>query len=150
MSIIYNLVVSLPSLVRFTVISVNIRSRCGDASGRCTGSCLRPVLVANASATPMISEWLAHEHSRLRRAHELALIIIVIVYIFCSSPREAKRKALQPQILVLLPDEIRRLEGISIKQPFQLHNRVNVGSLLATWMRVYRYMRPRTGSRGDA
>ena len=33
----------------------------------------------------MIFEWLAHEHSRLRRAHELALIIIVIVYVFCSS-----------------------------------------------------------------
>ena len=63
---------------------------------------------------------------------------------------EAKLEALQPKILALLPDEIRRLEGISIKQPFQFHNRVDVGSLPATWMRVYRYMRPRTGSRGDA
>ena len=61
-----------------------------------------------------------------------------------------RQMSIKPKMMVLLPDEVRRLEGISIKQPFQFHNRVDVGSVPATWMCVYRYMRPRTGSCGDA
>ena len=53
---VHNLNVSLPSLVRCNVIPVNTRGGCVDTS-----------------VSLMLSEWLAHEHSCLRRAHELAL-----------------------------------------------------------------------------